>query len=96
MTASRVLAVVDEVRHEAVDALVARAGLAEDLDPSFAADLPGADDWRGLEAFAVHLRARREVLFTRFLTSWRELEREGSEARLRFAIRERPDAEAVA
>ena len=41
---------------------------------------------------ATYHRARRELLFSRFLTLWQELGREGFRARLEFAITERPPA----
>ncbi len=90
VTAPRVLALLDELRSSDAAGLVERAGDAPDLDPALAAGLPHADAWRGLEALAVHLRARRRLLFARFTTFWRDLEREGFEARLRYAIAERP------
>ncbi len=90
VTGPRVLALVDELRGADAAHLVERAGDADDLDPALAAGLPHAEAWRGLEALAVHLRARRRLLFSRFLAFWRDLEREGFEARLRYAISERP------
>ncbi len=90
VTAPRVLALLDELRTDDAIALVERAGDAPDLDPALAAELPHREAWRGLEALAVHLRARRGLLYARFTTFWRDLEREGFEARLRYAIGERP------
>jgi CHAD domain-containing protein len=45
--------------------------------------------YAGLVALQVHLRARREVLFARFLEQWSELERKGFRARLEYAVTER-------
>ena len=90
VTEPRVLALLDEVRHADAAHLVERAGDSADLDPALAGELPHREAWRGLEALAVHLRARRRLLFARFGTFWRDLEREGFEARLRYAIGERP------
>jgi hypothetical protein len=83
-----------DVRARASDVAVvrARAADAKDLDPALAADSPHADVHRGLASMAVYHRARRELLFSRFLTLWQELGREGFRARLEFAITERPPA----
>jgi hypothetical protein len=85
---------VRELQEElrAADALEARASAAgaRDLDPTLASGTPHAEDWRGLETLAIYLRARRALLFERFLALWGELERDGFPARLRYAIRERP------
>ncbi len=93
--APRVLGLIGTARTEAVVEVVRRAGDAEDLDPALAADAPHREAWRGLEALLVHLRARRELLFARFLTFWAELEREGFRARLEYAIGERPAGSTV-
>ena len=75
-----------------VAAVRERAPDAKDLDPALAADGPHAGVYRGLAAMATYHRARRELLFSRFLTLWQELGREGFRARLEFAISERPPA----
>ena len=87
----RVRALQDELR--AADALEARAraGDAPDLDPTLASGTPHAEAWRGLETLCIYVEARRGLLFERFLELWRELEREGFRARLRYAISERPE-----
>jgi CHAD domain-containing protein len=90
VTVPRVLELIEELRGEAVAEVLDRAGDADDLDPALAATTPDADAWRGLEAMVIHLRARREVLFARFLAFWTELEREGFRRRLEYAIAERP------
>ena len=78
----RLLALLDDLRDEDVAAV--RSG-----------DEPGhADDYRGIELLIVDTRVRRQDLFAQFLTFWTELEREGFEARLRYAISERPLVEA--
>jgi hypothetical protein len=73
------------------DAMVVRrlAGDAEDLDPRLVARAPHAEAFRGLETLAVHLRARRQLLFERFLAMWTDLQRQGFAARLAFAASER-------
>jgi hypothetical protein len=90
----RVRALQDELR--AADALEARARAADapDLDPTLASGTPHAEAWRGLETLCIYVEARRALLFERFLELWRELEREGFQARLRYAIAERPEAPA--
>jgi hypothetical protein len=87
-----VRALQDELR--AADALEARARAADapDLDPTLASGTPHAEAWRGLETLCIYVEARRGLLFERFLELWRELEREGFRARLRYAIGERPEA----
>ena len=92
----RVLEVIGELRNAGVADVVHRAGDAEDVDPALAAAAPHGDAWRGLEALIVHLRARREVLFARFLAFWTLLERDGFRARLEYAIAERPVGSTVA
>ncbi|HEX2086527.1 MAG TPA: CHAD domain-containing protein [Solirubrobacteraceae bacterium] len=86
----RLLDLTGELRNAAVADVVHRAGGADDVDPALAAQAPHREAWRGLEALVVHLRARREVLFARFLAMWADLERAGFAARLRDAITERP------
>jgi hypothetical protein len=90
VTLPRVVNLIDELR--ATDAAVVRAaaGDADDLDPRLSAAAPHAEAWRGLTMLVVHLRARRGLVFERFLELWRELEREGFRARLEYAIGERP------
>jgi hypothetical protein len=90
VTIPRVEGLVDELRER--DALEVRraAGDADDLAPELVAHAPHADAFRGLESMAVHLRARRLLLFERFLGEWTDLRRDGFRARLEFAITERP------
>jgi CHAD domain-containing protein len=52
---------------------------------------PNRGAYAGLVALQVELRARREVLFARFLELWGELERKGFAARLEYALTERAD-----
>ncbi len=89
----RVEALVAELRDADADELRLRAGDAPDLDPALAARLPHADAWRGLLALEAYMRARRDLLYDRFLTFWRDLERDGFRARLEYAIAERPEPE---
>jgi hypothetical protein len=87
----RVEALVSELRDADADELRRRAGDAPDLDPALAARLPHAGAWRGLVALETYLRARRDLLYGRFLILWRDLERDGFRARLAYAIGERPE-----
>jgi hypothetical protein len=70
----------------------ALAGLAADapeLDPALLRDAPHLRDHTGPAALQAYLRARRRVLFARFLAEWDALERKGFRARLEYAIGER-------
>ena len=55
-------------------AAAAPAG-AEDLPPGAARAAPNLARYRGLEALTAHLRARRALLYTRFVELWSELDR---------------------
>jgi hypothetical protein len=92
VTLPRVEGLVEELReHDAAD--VRRlAGDAADLDPALVAGAPHAEAFRGLETMAVYLRARRQLLFERFLVQWTDLQRQGFAARLAFAMTERAPA----
>jgi CHAD domain-containing protein len=48
----------------------AAAPLAEDLDPEAARDAPHRLRYRGLETLVAYLRARRDVLYARFIREW--------------------------
>jgi hypothetical protein len=87
----RVEELVETLRDEDAAELRRRAGDAPDLDPALASRLPHSDSWRGLIALETYLRARRDLLYGRFTTFWRDLEREGFRARLEYAIAERPE-----
>jgi hypothetical protein len=72
--------------------LVAAAGGAADLDPAAVRQAAHRRDHAGLVALLVHLRARRDLLFARFLELWQEYERKGYRARLQYAVSERSRA----
>jgi hypothetical protein len=82
--APRVLALIEELRDEDVEAVAAGT------EPRH------ADHYRGLELLVVRTRARRRQLFEDFLAFWTDLERDGFRARLEYAISERPEQAAAA
>jgi hypothetical protein len=78
---------VDWLRLEDSATLRDAAGArASDLDPGSARDAPHRLRYRGLEALAAYLRARREVLYSRFIREWEELERNDFAGELRAAL----------
>jgi CHAD domain len=89
----RIEGLIDELRERDALEVRALAGDAEDVAPELTAHAPHAKAFRGLESLAVHVRARRLLLFERFLELWTELQREGFAARLRFAVTERAQPE---
>jgi hypothetical protein len=92
VTLPRVEALIDELRAHDVEAVRGRAGDADDLDPALVATAPNGASYRGLEAMVVFLRARRALLFQRFLELWLDLQRSGLRPRLEYALAERPQA----
>jgi hypothetical protein len=90
-----VRAFAERLRAADTGALVLAAEGAEDLDPGLLRSAPHTRDHAGLAALETHLRARRALLFARFLALWDELERKGFRARLEYALGER-DAERLA
>jgi hypothetical protein len=71
-----------ELREADAEAVRARAGAAEDLDPALAARAPHRTSYRGLEILMVYLEARRELLFGHFVDFWAQQERSGTWDRL--------------
>jgi hypothetical protein len=55
---------------------------ADDVDPDQARSAPNRTRYRGVESLHAYLRGRRDVLYTRFLGEWGELERKGFRERL--------------
>ncbi len=82
----------DELERRDALELVRRAGGAPDLDPKLLRHAAHRRDHPGLAALLVHLRARRELLFARFLELWSDYERRGFRARLEYAVQERSAA----
>lgn len=92
VTLPLVAALEEQARAADIAAIVeaAQAAGAVDLEPAtVGASARHRDAHPGLASMAVYLRARRELLFGRFLELWLELEREGFRARLLFAVGER-------
>jgi hypothetical protein len=89
-TIPRVGGLIEQAQRADVHAARGRAAAgAEDLDPQLAAGAPQADVYRGLHTILTFLRARREMLYERFLELWTDLEREGFRSRLEYALDER-------
>jgi hypothetical protein len=83
--------VLERLVAEDAETLAAAAGKASDLKPTAVRRAPHRRDYAGLMALIVHLRARRGLLYARFLDLWREYERKGYRARLEFAVSERSE-----
>lgn len=87
----RVRAHARGLRDEDAAALAFAAGRrARDLDPALVATAPNAGAHRGLTMLELHLRARREVLFARFIALWDRLERSDMAGELERALDEPP------
>jgi hypothetical protein len=86
-------AFAERLQAEDAAALHAAAGAAADLDPALLRRAPHARDHAGIAALLTHLRARRLLLFDRFLKLWGEYERKGFRARLEYAAGERADSQ---
>jgi CHAD domain-containing protein len=67
---------INRLREEdaAVVAAAAKRGAA-DLDPAAAREAPHRRHYAGLEALAAYLKARRAVLYRRFVREWARLEK---------------------
>jgi hypothetical protein len=82
----RIEAHLASLRRDDAEAVRRRAADAPDLDPRLSARAPHRTSYRGLEMLAVHVEARRKVLFDRFREYWEEQERIGTWARLEGAV----------
>lgn len=75
------------------------AGAADDLDARLAIEAPHRAEYHGLEVLAVHLGARRRLMFDRFIAFWARQEELGTWARLDRAAAARlesgPERDAV-
>jgi CHAD domain-containing protein len=73
VTIPRVERHIERLRLEDAAALREAAGSdASDLDPKAARDSPNRLRYRGLESLIVYLRARRDVLYGRFVREWEQ------------------------
>lgn len=82
----RVLGELECLREADAAAVRAQAGGASDLDPALSAAAPNRAAYPGLERLAVHVRARRALLFERFAGLWEKLERKRVWDRLEDAV----------
>ena len=82
----RVLRHLEELQAADARAVRAKAGETPDLDPRLAARAPSRTTYRGLDVLAVYLRARRELLHDRFISSWRRQEESGTWVRLERSV----------
>jgi hypothetical protein len=82
----RIEAHLAELRRTDAEAVRDRAGDAADLDPRLSARAPHRTSYRGLEMLAVHVEARRRVLFDRFRENWEHQQRAGTWERLESAV----------
>ncbi len=73
-------------RLRAEDAQALRTSAADLLEPAAVATAPNRTAYRGLEVLAVHVQARRGLLFERFVELWGELDEGGTWERLERAI----------
>lgn len=79
------------IREQDATAVRLLAGDATDLEPALVAKAPNRTAYRGLDLLAVHLKARRALLFDRFVELWGDLERERTWIKLERAIEREPD-----
>ena len=82
----RVRQQIEELQAEDAAAVRDKAGEHPDLDPRLAARAPHRTAYRGLDVLAVYLRARRELLFDRFVSFWARQEETGTWLRLERAV----------
>jgi hypothetical protein len=75
---------VETLRSQDAEALRERANGG--LEPAAVAEAPNRTAYRGLEVLAVHVQARRAMLFERFVELWGEVEAKGTWHRLERAI----------
>jgi CHAD domain len=82
----RVQAKIEALRAADARAVLLQAAEAEDLDPHLVAPAPNRPSYRGLELLAVHLRARRALLFERFRHFWQAEVSKGTWSKLDRAV----------
>jgi hypothetical protein len=62
---------------DAFSVRTAAGARAKDLDSGLVRDAPHRRRYRGLASLAIHTRARRALLYERFVARWSKLERDG-------------------
>jgi hypothetical protein len=77
---------IGRLRSEDAAAVGELAAGADDLDPAHSARAPNRTAYRGLEVLAIHVEARRKLLFDRFLSLWGEIEDEKTWKKLERAL----------
>jgi CHAD domain-containing protein len=78
---------IERLRAEDAATVRDHAGVgAKDLDPAEAKIAPNRRLYRGLESLDTYLRARRDVLYARFVREWAKLERDRFAERLGGAV----------
>jgi hypothetical protein len=82
----RVQAEIERLHGDDARAVLLCAAEADDLDPALVAQAPNRTAYRGLELLAVHLRARRALLFERFRDFWQAEVSKGTWAKLERAV----------
>jgi hypothetical protein len=80
---------IERLRAEDARAALLQAADAADLDPALVADAPNLGAYRGLELLAVHLQARRALLFERFRHFWVAEDAKGTWSKLERAVAKR-------
>ena len=75
-----------ELQAQDAEAVRAKAGNTPDLDPRLAAQAPHRTSYRGLDVLSVYQRARRELLFDRFVAFWERQEETGTWSRLERTV----------
>jgi hypothetical protein len=83
----RVQEQIEHLRADDVRALLVRVDDEPDLDPALLRGAPNRNAYRGLELLAVHLEARRALLYERFVKLWRSQLAAGVWADLDRAVR---------
>jgi hypothetical protein len=77
---------IESLQADDAGAVREKAGGTPDLDPRLAARAPHRTAYRGLDVLSVYLRARRELLFDRFVAFWERQEETGTWLRLENAV----------
>lgn len=85
----RIEAHAASLRHDDAERVRVLADGARDLDPALSARAPHRTSYRGLEVLAVHVEARRALLFERFTELWAQTERDRVFDRLERAVERR-------